>query len=280
MQVEYQSFELYRSLSDNERTARPTSKYTMKLLLASFIAGATAFVPQKQAQSSTALHETLDDLKGLAKQLNPVVGYFEPMGLGKASYTFLGDSVSNEASIGWLRHAEIKHGRVAMAAFVGYCVQSNFHFPWAQTLEGGMHPSIDLSPEQQWDACPFEAKAQIIALVGALEFWDELGGGFEGTDTLPHYTKGRKPGQYPSFQNFRDNIHLVIDLYDPLRLTKNKSEESKAAGRLAEINNGRLAMLGIFGFICADKIPGSVPLLDGWGVTIPYDGNVMAPFSG
>jgi len=44
-----------------------------------------------------------------------------------------------------------------------------------------------------------------------------------------------------------------------------------------EINNGRLAMLGIFGFLSADKVEGSVPLLK--GIAKQYDGDIMAPFS-
>ena len=43
-----------------------------------------------------------------------------------------------------------------------------------------------------------------------------------------------------------------------------------------EINNGRLAMIGIMGFLAAEKVPGSVPFLD--GIVAPYSGDVMAPF--
>ena len=35
-------------------------------------------------------------------------------------------------------------------------------------------------------------------------------------------------------------------------------------------------MLGIFSFLSADKIVGSVPALN--DIAIPYDGNVMVPF--
>jgi hypothetical protein len=241
-------------------------------LLATAVGSASAFAPAPQAGSSVQLSESRADLEELAGKLNPIVKFYDPMGVADIDFYDMGE----EASIGFLRHSEIKHGRVAMAAFVGYCVQSNFIFPWPQHMDGTTGPSTDLSPEQQWDAIPEAAKWQIFAVIAFLEIWDEC----SNLQGIPHYTKGRMPGAYPSLQPFRDNVHFALDLYDPFGFSKNASEEKKARGRVAEVNNGRLAMLGIFGFLTADKMPGAVPLLDSLGVPIPYDGNVMIPFEG
>ena len=212
-----------------------------------------------------------EDLKALAADLNPIVKYWDPLGLADAGFW----GTSEEKTIAWLRQSEIKHSRVAMAAFVGYCVQSNFVFPWAISLDGTPHPSTDLSPPEQWDALPFASKLQIIGFVGFLEFYSELTPKGGSTSALSHYMSGGKPGQYPMFD---DIPHPVpFNLYDPFGLSKNKSDEAKARGLKAEINNGRLAMLGIFGFLCEQTIPGSVPALT--GIVKPYAGEVMAPFS-
>jgi len=228
----------------------------------------SAFAPNQVPASTTSLSETKADLEGLAAKLNPQIKFYDPVGL--ADQTFWGQD--SEATIGFLRQSEIKHGRIAMFAFVGYCVQSNVHFPWAMTTSGLPFPSTDLSPEAQWDSLPAAAKWQIFAVIAALEIWDECGGG-----DMPHYMKGRQPGKYPPFQAFRDNIHFVLDLYDPAGLNKKMTQETKDKRLVAEINNGRLAMLGIFGFISADAVEGSVPALK--GIAIPYDGNSMAPFT-
>jgi len=237
--------------------------------LLSILSAASAFAPSANVASKTSLAAGKDDLVALAKDLNPIVSFYDPLSLSDGEFW----DQSNDATIGFLRHAEIKHGRVAMAAFVGYCVQSNFHFPWKMTLEGDDFPSIDLSPEAQWDAIPEAAKWQIILVLGFFEIWGEYPHG-----DYAHYMSGGKPGVFPSFKAFGKMVHPVpFDLYDPFGFMKNASEERKAKGRIAEINNGRLAMLGFFGFISADVVPGSVPLLK--DIAIPYDGDIMAPFA-
>jgi len=167
-----------------------------------------------------------------------------------------------------------------MAAFVGFCVQSNgLHFPWDMTLEGLKYADISAiaSPAAQWDAIPTAAKLQIFGLIFLLELWGE------GSTALAaagekHYMRGGKPGFYPPFTMLRETIgQPPLDLFDPFGFSKNASPEKKAKGLLAEINNGRLAMIGIMGFVSASKGL-QVPGMDSLGIA-PYSGEVMAPFS-
>ena len=79
-----------------------------------------------------------------------------------------------------------------MAAFVGYIVQTNgYHWPWALTGSGITHEQISAagSPPEQWDALPFEAKAQIIAAIGTFEVIGEYTSILE-LNGEKHYVRG------------------------------------------------------------------------------------------
>lgn len=219
-----------------------------------------AFTSQNNAarQSTTQISETKADLESLAVELNPLIKFWDPLNLASSGLYGLDE----EGSIRFLREAEIKHGRVAMAAFVGHVVQSNYVFPWALTTKGDMMPSTDLSPPAQWDAMPFESKAQIIGFVGFLEWFAWV-------------NKTDKIGEFPDFKG-KIPHPVPYNLFDPFGQSKNKSEEKKARGLKAEINNGRLAMIGIFSFVTAETMPGSVPMLT--NLVKSYDGNYWAPF--
>ena len=269
---------------------RPFAPQTTML---STVVALTSFSGAPVARSVTraagVAMETREDLKALAVKCNPTVGYWDPLDVCE---TF-GDYPSTEtATVGWFRHAEIKHGRVAMAAFVGFCVQSNgIHFPWGLTggaFEGAFGgPSITFGdiaaaggPGAQWDALPAEAKIQIICAVGFLEVIGELSPVLEANGEK-HYVKGGKPGYYPPFNGFFNKEYwphpLPLNLWDPFGFTKKMSAERKAKALVAEINNGRLAMIGTMGFMAASKgliVPG----MDKLGIA-QYDGEIMAPFA-
>lgn len=91
--------------------------------------------------------------------------------------------------------------------------------------------------------------------------------------------RGGTPGKFPDFSDRPDLIpHPVpFNLFDPFGFSKNRSEAAKADGLIKEINNGRAAQFGILGFLAAQKVEGSVPLLT--GLVPPYAGEPMAPVS-
>jgi len=240
------------------------------IFVLSLAASAASFAPTPTSnfRATVAVQETRADLETLAKELNPNIGFYDPLNLADAEFW----GCTNEESIGFLRQAEIKHGRVAMFGFVGYIVHANgIKFPWAMQMDGTSFPT-STNPPELWDQVSDSAKWQIFGLILFLEAWSEI-----STPDHKHYMKGGKPGNMPDFDIVALPHPVPFNLFDPFGLSKNRSEEAKARGLRAEINNGRLAMLGLFGFLCAQTIPGSVPLLS--SIVQPYNGEVMAPFS-
>ena len=219
--------------------------------------------------------ETVDDLKTLSSKLNPAVGYYNPTPLVDMDFWGQGQA----ATIGFLRHAELKHGRVAMAAFVGYIIQANgIHFPWDLTTSGISFGDISAAggPADQWDALPTNSKGSIIGAIGFLEWFGENKYALAQSGET-HYMRGGKPGFYPSFKKGGIPHPVPFDLFDPFGLAAKLTPERKEKALLAEINNGRLAMIGIMGVISASKgliVPG----LDSLPIT-PYSGEVMGALS-
>eukprot|EP00529_Nitzschia_sp_RCC80_P033694 CAMPEP_0113461102 /NCGR_PEP_ID=MMETSP0014_2-20120614/11360_1 /TAXON_ID=2857 /ORGANISM="Nitzschia sp." /LENGTH=214 /DNA_ID=CAMNT_0000352837 /DNA_START=104 /DNA_END=748 /DNA_ORIENTATION=- /assembly_acc=CAM_ASM_000159 len=205
-------------------------------LLSLCLATASAFAPVSQTgKVASSLDLTRDEIMSTPNtaELGKV---FDPLGLSK---------LGSEETISWFRHSEIKHGRIAMFAFVGACINGlGIRFP------GEIAPGLEFSgfPKggiEAWEALPGLGKAQLLIFAFLVEFHDEL---FYSTRST-HYMRGGVPGK-----------NMVPGLYDPLGLWKNKSEEQLARGRDSEIKNGRLAMIGMAGMFFASTIPGSVPL--------------------
>merc|ERR1719393_974119 len=152
-------------------------------------------------QEMAALAEANPDFLGKS------LGLWDPLNCLDFDFWSLG----NEATIGYLRHAEIKHGRVAMAGFLGYIAQST-------DLVSGPHTVL-----------PFRG-----------------------------YEAGL-PGYFPPIAGRAGFGQVTLNLYDPLGWFN--EDKDKVRGRQVEINNGRLAMLGIFSLLSEAKVPGAVPPL-------------------
>ena len=144
--------------------AAPQSVPTMLSISTQFAAYAPAAQPLVQARASVVM-ESKASLEALAKELNPSIGYWDPIGLANlggndgspASGEAVGaDSIGQERFIGYLRHSEIKHGRIAMAGFVGYCLQVRVRAPappkddgWARERERRRRHAGDDGPSEE-----------------------------------------------------------------------------------------------------------------------------------
>lgn len=165
---------------------------------------------------------------------------FDPWGLS---------AMGSDATLRWFRHAELKHGRVAMAAMVGFLVHINhIHFPgMLSTTYGISFESLsNMGPFDAWNAIPLLGQIQILWTIAGLEHASE------SLNPQGHYMKTGTPG----------DIKFLKKFYWGLGASK-LSPAELAKKRESELKNGRLAMIGIASVCSAMAIPGSVPLLTG-----------------
>ena len=131
----------------------------MKLaIVASLVAGAAAFAPSKVATSSTALNMAFENELGS----QPPLGFYDPIGLLEQA---------DVARFERLRYVEIKHGRIAMLAVVGYLVTAaGIRLPGDIDLDGDTFASIPAG-FAALTAIPGQGLAQIISFIGFFELF-------------------------------------------------------------------------------------------------------------
>ena len=89
-----------------------------------------------------------------------------------------------------------------------------------------------------------------------LESYGEGAGNPEG---YVHYCNGGLPGYFPPIAGRAGFGQVGFNLYDPFNwFDAAYPGKDKARGRQVEINNGRLAMLGIFSLLSESAAPGAV----------------------
>ena len=185
-------------------------------VLASLIAAASAFAPVQQGAKTTSLNSFEDALGAQAP-----LGFFDPLGLVEDG---------DQEKFDRLRYVEIKHGRVAMLAVVGYLIeQAGVRLPGAISYDGTTFADIPAGFDAL-AAIPSAGFLQMFGFVGILEVF--VMQDVQGT------------GEFVG--DFRNGfIDFGWDTFD---------EETKLSKRAIELNQGRAAMMGILALMVHEKL--------------------------
>ena len=134
----------------------------------------------------------------------------------------------------YIREAELKHGRVAMLAAAGFLVAEPFH----PLFDG----SIEVPSYIAFQATPLQTFWPIV--VGALFL-------IEATSAITTFENPLEGGWWTLKSD-----HPTGDLgFDPLGLKPTNAAELKET-QTKELQNGRLAMLGIAGMVAQELVNG------------------------
>jgi Chlorophyll A-B binding protein len=168
-------------------------KFAVCALLA---ASASAFAPVSQKSSSKTALQAVD----LASKVGglPPLGPWDPLGLA-----------TSDAVFDQYRAVELKHGRVAMLAVLGYVIPEVYRWP------GDIAPGLKFADVPNGiaaiDAIPTLGWAQIFFLVGAVDYYGVLGNFEVGKPDLEGSTLIRR--QTMELQNGRLAMLATMELF-------------------------------------------------------------------
>jgi choline dehydrogenase-like flavoprotein len=189
---------------------------------------------------------SIEEIKQMAGVSAPI-GYFDPLNLLKNA---------DERKVSFVREVELKNGRLAMLAVVGFVVSENYH-PNGGPLPGAYR---GCGEGLAFPCKDDETMAAAFALGGPTLgdgwYWSEVMqfGAIsefalfylfyffrENSITGRPWTPAHEPGKFPT--NGWDP--LTLKPKDPVKLKEMQTKE---------LNNGRLAMLAITGMIAQEAI--------------------------
>jgi len=199
-----------------------------------FVPAAKSSLPRISRPRSTAVTQMSTGVADVDNVgITEPLGFFDPAGLSEGK---------SEAKIRFFREVELKHGRVAMLAALGFLLAESFHPLFGGTIDVPSYLAFQQTPLQTfWPA--------VVAAIAIPEIYSVFTFNEPGVDGEQWTMKsdGRRPGDFD---------------FDPLGL---KPEDPAELDELQtkEINNGRLAMIGIAGMVAQE-------LVDGQKISLPF----------
>ena len=158
--------------------------------------------------------------------VTPPLGFFDPLAFSTGA---------SEGRIRFYREVELKHGRVAMLASIGFLVGEQFHPLFGGSIDVPSYIAFQETPLQTfWPVVVFAVS--VLEVFSIFSFNSPIGGG--------------------ELWTIRSDYEAGNLGFDPLGLKPTGSSEL-AEMQTKEINNGRLAMLGIAGMVAQELATGS-----------------------
>lgn len=197
------------------------------VIVSALLSAVAAFAPTaRMTRNLNKVSMSAEDLPGAL----PPVGFFDPLGLSKGK---------TDGEIKKIREAELKHGRVAMLASLGILTAESFNPLFDGKITG---PAI--YHFQQADN--LLSYFWVVVLFGvALVEGQNILTGWES----PMETNSRQNGVAELKESYVNG-----DLgFDPLNL-KPADDDAFNQLRTKELQNGRLAMLGVAGMVAQELV--------------------------